>query len=370
MRRRWLAAGAAGAVVIAGGAIATVSGGADEETASAASQATRTAEISRRDLVESEEIDGTLGHADERAVINRRSGTLTWVPEEGATVPTNRRLYEVDGEPVFLLDGTYPAYRALQSGTEGRDVRQLERNLRALGHDPDREMDVDGAWDAGTTAAVERWQDRKGVPVTGTVALGDVVFLPGDRRVASVDAAAGADAPAATSASTSAAAGAEGGGGAQLMTTTATRRVVTVDLEVSKRDLAARGDRVDVELPSGRDVPGTITRVGRVAEVETAGQEDDPPATVEVTIRLRRAAGSGLDRAPVDVAFEKERAKDVLTVPVTALLAQRGGGLAVELREGDARRVVPVETGLATDDAVEVEGEGLEAGMRVTDAGV
>ena len=64
----------------------------------------------------------------------------------------------------------------------GRDVRQLNRNLH-----------VRGAGDAFTTKteqALEALQRRKGVHVTGALALGDAVFLPEAVRIAKVTGAA------------------------------------------------------------------------------------------------------------------------------------------------------------------------------------
>jgi hypothetical protein len=60
--------------------------------------------------------------------------------------------------------------------------------------------------------------------------------------------------------------------------------------------------------------------------------------------------------------------KDVLSVPVSALLAMAGGGYAVEVVDaGGARRLVRVETGLFDDSAgrVQVAGAGLAAGQNV-----
>jgi hypothetical protein len=87
-----------------------------------------------------------------------------------------------------------------------------------------------------------------------------------------------------------------------------------------------------------------------------------------VTVRLAnpRAAG-GLDQAPVQVAITTQARRGVLAVPIGALLAQAGGGYAVEVVEGGARRRVPVGTGLFDETAglVEVNGAGLAEGATV-----
>jgi predicted ribosome-associated RNA-binding protein Tma20 len=82
---------------------------------------------------------------------------------------------------------------------------------------------------------------------------------------------------------------------------------------------------------------------------------------VRIRLRGRAARRGGLDQAPVDVAFERERAKDALTVPVTALLAREGGGYAVEV---DGGRIVKVVPGVFADGRVAVEGD-LRPGQRV-----
>jgi hypothetical protein len=502
--------------------------GSGTKASPATTASTATTQIKRQDLVEVESEDGTLGHGGSRAVVNRLSGTITWLPEEGAGVKPDGRLYAVDGSPVILMDGSVPAYRELSpSVSDGPDVAELERNLRALGYDEGKAIELDDSWDAGTTAAVVLWQEAHGLGQTGTIELGRVIFQPGKRRIESIDVTLGGDTGGSgggTSGSssdgssrsdtggggstqTSAASGAtaqtrfasyttssteatghtaqatttpeenaeeqddsrelerkerelrrreaalkkreqrlkrqqdeqkrrsagggsrgggnsngrsggsaSGGGGggraagasaavvggggtsgaaaggadtvasdgasadravsSQVMTTTSTRPVVTVDLDTSKESLAKVGAKVSVDLPSGDTVRGTIASVSKVATSQSSdsqgsdqGSNATEDATVEVTIRLGRRI-KALDQAPATVNFEQSRRRDVLAVPVTALLARAGGAYAVEVRDGGERRLVPVTPGLYAGGYVEIEGEGLRPGMTVTDARV
>lgn len=169
-------------VLIAAGAVglALSGGGKSVSKAQPAVLGTGTATVERRDLVATDTEPGTLGYADERSVVNRLTGTITYLPAEGALVHPGHRLYAVDGKPVLLMDGGIPAYRDLSiNSSDGGDVQELERNLVALGFDPNRAIVVDDHFDIATTAAVERLQAHWGLPQTGMVELGRVVFLPG-----------------------------------------------------------------------------------------------------------------------------------------------------------------------------------------------
>jgi peptidoglycan hydrolase-like protein with peptidoglycan-binding domain len=373
-RRRFARSAAMAAILAlaAGGAGVTLAGGDDgAATADTAAQRTAVAEIRRQDLVETDTVDGTLGYSDLRTIQNRLAGTVTWTPRAGAVVRIDRPLYEVDGRKVYLLDGVYPAYRVLRPGLTGDDVRQLERNLRRLGFDGDRELRVDGTWDAGTTAAVRRWQRSKGIEVTGSIEWGRIVFQPGNRRIGRISAPTGTSVGGGQAPSTGSSEGSSGQQGTgTVMTTTSTKRIASVDLKTTQANLARKGAAVGVELPDRKDVRGTIVRVGRIAQKKQTMDDDDPPATIKVIIRLERDARLAVDQAPVDVRLEKQLVKNVLTIPVTALLARQGGTFAIEVRDGARRRIVPVKTGLYTDGDVEIEGAGLRAGMTVTDAKV
>jgi len=209
-------------------------------------------------------------------------------------------------------------------------------------------MTIDDDWTSATTAAVERFQEDRGMTEDGTLSQGEVVFRDGPTRIGEVRATVGQQV----------------GPGTDLADLSSTQREVTVNLEADRQDLVGTGDRVTVELPNGRTARGRVTDVGEVA-TQPRSQDQDPTIEVTIALRGRAARGTGLDQAPVDVGFESDRRKNVLAVPVTALLARSGGGFAVETTDG---RLVPVQPGMYAEDYVEVSGSGLREGMRVVAA--
>jgi len=265
----------------------------------------------------------------------------------------------VDGKPTVLMAGKLPAWRTLKTGVaDGPDVRELERNLVALGYDPGGKIVVDDHFGPATKAAVKRWQKALGISQTGAVRLGRGVFLPGARRVSSLETEVGARVQSGTT----------------MMETTSTRQIVTVALETTKQTLVAVGDAVTVGLPGGDDVEGKIVAIGKVATSTSsdttaqggqAGAATSSSATIDVEIRLTGETGVDLDQAPVDVEISRQTREGVLAVPVTALVALAGGGYAVEVPDGSATRLVAVEPGLYADGYVEIEGDGIEEGTDV-----
>jgi peptidoglycan hydrolase-like protein with peptidoglycan-binding domain len=293
--------------------------------------------VERTDLVDRESVAGTLGFAEQGALTVGVAGTLTRMRPEGTVVRRGGWLAEVDGERTgWLLYGRRPAWRDFRPGmTDGADVRQLETNLASLGYAPGT---VDGDWTSATTAAVKRFQDARGLVEDGALSRGELVFRRGAVRVGEHKAAIGRPS------------------GGELAVIASTQRAVTVDLDADRQDLARVGGAVTVELPSGRVVRGRVTEVASVAK--SAGRDRPPTVAVKVALRVH---GGRLDQAPVDVGFERERARRALTVPVTALLAQEGRGYAVEV---PGRGLVPVEPALFADGRVAVEGD-LQPGDRV-----
>jgi peptidoglycan hydrolase-like protein with peptidoglycan-binding domain len=85
-------------------------------------------------------------------------------------------VYRVNERKVPLLYGSIPFYRTLEPGSEGTDVRMLERNLAALGYDG---FEVNDEYTSATAQAVQEWQDDLNTEQTGTVGPGDAVVASG-----------------------------------------------------------------------------------------------------------------------------------------------------------------------------------------------
>jgi len=67
----------------------------------------------------------------------------------------------------------------------------------------------------------------------------------------------------------------------------------------------------------------------------------------------------------VSVTMQSETHKNVLSVPVEALLALKEGGYGLQVVEGDSTRIIAVEVGMFASGRVEVSGGGVAAGMKV-----
>jgi peptidoglycan hydrolase-like protein with peptidoglycan-binding domain len=182
--------------------------------------------------------------------------------------------------------------------------------------------------------------------------------------------------------------GSSGGGGSAspILQTSSTQLVATVDLDASKQSEAKVGEKVTVEMPAGNTTGGTVTAVSSVAQSSSNngsgngngngngnsgggnGGNGSSTATIPVTISLRgHISGAGLDQAAVSVEFAQAKASNVLSVPVTALLATSGGNYAVQAAAAP-HRLIPVTTGLFAAGYVQISGPGIYSGLQVTDS--
>ncbi len=316
-------------------------------------------EVTRGVLTQSVQISGALGYTGSYTIDHQGvPGVLTAAAAPGRLVGRGGILFRVADAPVRLLLGSVPAYRDFRYGmTDGPDVRQLEQNLAAMGHD----LTVDRHFSAATAAAIRRWQaswGRARHQRTGRLAHGAIVFLPTPLRVTAQQTRVGAVA----------------GSGSTVLTATSTTRAVMAPLDTADREAVHVGDQVEVSLPDRDPIRGRVTGIGQVATSEPGDSNAEPPqpqntgaATVPVTIAVQLPRGFTLDQAPATVDITTGTHRDVLLIPIVALLARPGGGYQVRLIGGPLARVelgrfdestgrVEIVSGLTEGQSVEVPG--------------
>jgi putative peptidoglycan binding protein len=312
----------------------------------AAALPVNTTKVTQQTLKDTETADGELGFGTTSSAVNRTAGTITAVPDSGQELKRGEAIYSVDNKPTTLLYGALPAYRKLVDGSEGTDVLQLEQNLSAMGYTG---FTVDDEYTDATAEAVGEWQEDLGLDETGVVELGSVLFAPGHIRVDSVEAQEGAPI----------------GPNQNVLTYTGTKKAVTVQLDAADQRLAKPQSKVEVTLPDGATVPGRVEKVSTVI-IPAESQDKDPETKVEVIVAIdNQKAVAAWALASVDVTFTASERKNVLTVPVAALVALREGGFGVEVSDGTASHYVPVKTGLFANGQVEISGAGIKAGTVV-----
>ncbi|MEU5347154.1 peptidoglycan-binding protein [Streptomyces sp. NPDC020766] len=400
---------------IAGGVVIAVAAGgvvlvphwtqAAKSPSKAAAPSVSSVAVQRTDLSDSVSMDGTLGHGSSRNISSTSDGTVTWLPAVGATVSRGHQLYRVDNRPAVVFYGSTPLYRRLDTvGMVGPDVRVVADNLRALGYDigaqppvgtlvtlsqadasdeaaadttpdvpqesegskassgspsptaptatessvPQRVQPGDSVLTQGLKAAIGRWQRAARVPETSVLEPGDAIVTTGAVRVDQLKVKSG-----------DAASG-------ELLSVTGTGKRVTVQASEDDSSAVRKGNTVEVTLPDGTTVPGRISAVGTVirpGSEEGGDAGSDPTRTITVVLDegKQSAAVRGVDSAPVQVRFTGRTAKDVLVVPVGALLALSEGGYGVQLRDG---KLIKVTTGLFAKGLVEISGS-VKAGTKV-----
>jgi peptidoglycan hydrolase-like protein with peptidoglycan-binding domain len=295
-----------------------------------------TTTVERRTLIERSSVDGTLSYGGAVELYDRLAGTFTWLPAVGAVIARGGTLFRLDNLPVVLMYGSVPAYRALKEGVgDGPDVGELNANLIDLGFDSSGAIADDEHFGEATAAAVRRWQKAEGLPETGEVELGRVLFAAGARRITAVHVTVGEDPPpsgakqpagqpgaskpagkqpgakdkaakenareraakergekdqaakehaAKESAKESSAKEKEkspkepgGSGGAApvlALGTTSTQQIVQLQVKADQQELAHVGESAPVTLPNGDVVQGHITNVGTVASEASENEKE------------------------------------------------------------------------------------------------
>jgi hypothetical protein len=353
-----LAAGVVLAAAAATGGVVVMSGD-GQATPAAQEPPANTATVERGKLSDMVSQYGILTYrarsdGSPYGVINRARGTYTKLPASGHEVECGAVLYRVNDKPVLLLCGSTPAYRSLSEGDSGPDVTELNANLVHLGYASRAQLDPSSDhFTPATSSALEKLQSKLGEDRSGSLKLGQAVFLPESVRIATVTGQLGGTAQP----------------GAQVAQATSDTIEVQVALDPSQQDEVKKGDRAQIILPSNESVTGRVDRLGRVAQVPAGQDNNAGGATIPAYISLDAPEQArGLDKAPVQVEITTKGVENALSVPVTAIVGKSGGGFAVEVVRAAGRRdLVAVKLGLfdTAGGRVQVVQGDLRVGDRV-----
>ena len=230
------------------------------------------------------------------------AGTFTALPSAGQVVRQGQSAYSVNGLPVVAAVRVRPRVPQPVGGHE-RDRRAAAQRRSGRPRRCHRsELDPGSSYfSAATATALDKLQSSLGLTQTGTLPLGQVVFLPTALKVSSVSATLGAPAQP----------------GAAVLQATSKTRQVTAQVDATQQPEVTPGARVSVVLPDGRTTPGVVTSVGTVAAAPSgngsgssssdnsnssgsSGSSGSTAATINVGIQLSDPAAAGtLDQAPV-----------------------------------------------------------------------
>ncbi len=340
-----LAASAAGVGIVVGRSGATGSARRPAGSSTATTER-RTAEVRRGPLESTTTYSGRLGYGATRPLLLTRPGTLTRLPAVGEVIAPGSPVAEIDGRPVIAARGAFPFWRDLHTGvSDGKDVAQLELMLLAFGTADAAGVKVDEHFDDATRRALRAFESTHGMDADGVLQMGELVVVDGPVRISAVTGVLGDQSSA-----------------AGLTVSAAEPRVqVSVPLAAASRFVA--GAPVTLGLPDGTSVAGSVVSAGSPV---TDGQGT---TTVPVSIESTSVGSLAAD-TPVEVRMRHELARDVLTVPVEALLALAEGGYAVEVSDRPgSTHLVGVRVGRFADGRVAVDPSGaggtLGAGSRV-----
>jgi peptidoglycan hydrolase-like protein with peptidoglycan-binding domain len=272
----------------------------------------------------------------------------------GSKVTTGTVLYWSNGQPVIAIEGDSAATPVLSRDlavgvTDGIDVKLFEQALAAGGFTADSTLTVDDHFDAATATAAAAWLASLGVtadPATLAVPKGSFTVLPAGLSVGTALVADGTVLV----------------GDSVVMSLTAPSRQVTTTAPIGDKTFAL-GASIDVQFPDATVQPGKVVDVGNVATNTGGAPGDTPKVTITISVDNIPATVDSFVEIPVTLRVVSASVPKAIVVPVSALVALKEGGYAVEEVTGknpdgtNATKLVGVKPGLFTNGFVQVDGD-------------
>jgi peptidoglycan hydrolase-like protein with peptidoglycan-binding domain len=293
--------------------------------------------------------------AERKYLIAGQAGaTIDRQAAAGGEVATGAVLFWSNGLPVIAIEGDAAATpvlsRDLSDGvSDGADVKLFEQALASLGFTADQTMTVDDHFDSTTATAAAAWLASLGVvadPATIVIPAGSFAVVPAGLSVGTGLIADGTVLE----------------GDSVVMSLTAPSRQVTTTAPIGDETFAL-GATIDVEFPDGTVQPGTVLDVGNVATNTNGAPGDTPSVTITIGVDNIPATVDSFVEIPVTLRVVSADVPKAIVVPVSALVALKEGGYAVEVVTGkqadgtNQTKLVGVTPGLFTNGFVQVDGD-------------
>lgn len=264
----------------------------------------------------------------------------------GSILHPGEAILEVNGDPVFVFQGTVPSYRDMTSGEQGLDIAQLQAGLATAGYPAG--SDARGVFGAGTASAVAAFYRAMGyqAPTTSAgrkarhvvmVPATEVMFVPRfPARLLSLGARVGHVAK------------------GSLVTVSVGRPSIRGQLNPGDAGLVRPGMSVAITDPvTHRAIGGTVTSVSHLTK--TKGSIIGG-IYLSLGIRPDRPLPRSLVGQNVGVIINAAgSAGPVLAVPEAAVFAHADGRTYVAKVTGATTEVdIPVRIGVTGDGYVQV----------------
>lgn len=270
-------------------------------------------------------------------------GIVTEIVTTSGLVRPGDVVLRLNERPMVILPGPIPAFRALAVGLRGRDVAALQAYLESLGH----QIASDEMVFTETTAnAVRAWQGELGLPKTGTVDLGDVMFV--DPKAF--------DGPMRWTAVVTV--GARIAAGTPLIERLADVPTLTVQFGGSPPAQLEEGLRAQASFPNGQRQVVELSVFRTLEGLQIADLAPPVGRLCRIAECLSLVAPFGQTSVEVEFTLVPETTGSL--IPTAAVQSDGAGRSFVELRDGSRRPVVVIvaDGGMAIVDGVSV-GEGV-----------
>ena len=308
----------------------------------------------------------------------------------GHTITNGEQLAELNGEPLFALTGTVPAWRDLTPGESGPDVTELQKALASLGYYDNG--DTAGYFGSATEYAVYLYYQHLGytAPSSGGVPAADVVFLPSlPATVFAVNGSTGEQpgqpflelAPRGSLALTGELPPAYAGQVKPGLKVTIYDEVTGLHATGTVTNLGAAtttvptGTAVDIgSSPSSASSSASSSSSSTGSSSSSSSSSSGQTPFVPLTVRPSHALSSALNGENVLVTVQTGQTEGpVLTVPVAAIVTTASGTSYVTVVGAHGKRTdVPVTPGISENGYVQVtpvKSGALAAGDRVVVSG-